>query len=244
MAVCYIVGAAPFSEEILTQRDDFIIAADGGQAALKARAILPDLVVGDFDSSLPPDSVPYVKHPVEKDDTDTALAIREGLMRGYSAFVLYGCTGGRPDHTYAVVQSMLSAAKKGAWLFLVGEGMVGTVLVNRGAVFFPKGHVSVFSLTDEATGVTLEGLQYPLKDASLTNDFPLGVSNAGNGDKATVCVKKGALYLLWQSDEPFSPYEFLKYNSQKKVNEYLQNTDFRKKCLICEQKEPIKSSFC
>lgn len=204
MAVCYIVGAAPHCAKLSPREGDFIIAADGGQTALARMGIAPHLAVGDFDSSDAPCGVPTVKHPVEKDDTDTALAIEEGIRRGYSVFALYGCTGGRPDHTFGAVQTALGAAKKGCRVFLVGEDMVGTVLVNESFSFSASGTVSVFSLSERSRGVTLAGLKYPLSDATLTNDFPLGVSNEALGDTVTVSVEDGALYLLWKTNSlPF-----------------------------------------
>lgn len=204
MSVCYIVGSAPKCDSFLPREGDLVIAADGGQKALARMGVCPHLVVGDFDSSDVPRDLPFVKHPKEKDDTDAALAIREGARRGYRTFALYGCVGGRIDHTFGAIQTALGAKKEGYRVFLVGEGSVSTVLMNERFSFAPKGTVSVFSLTERAEGVTLEGLKYPLKDATLTNDFPLGVSNEGTGGEASVSVKMGALYLLWEADElPF-----------------------------------------
>ena len=200
MAVCYIVGASPSFTPFTPKTEDFIIAADGGQDALLKMGLFPHLVVGDFDSSGEPRGVPVLKHPVEKDDTDTSLALAEGKRRGFRTFALYGCTGGRPDHTLAALQTALGGAKEGCRVFIVGEGMVGTVLFNESFTFMPKGTVSVLSLSERALGVTIEGLKYPLKDATLTSDFPLGVSNEAKEGTATVSVKAGALYLLWEGN--------------------------------------------
>lgn len=201
MRSCYIVGAAPFSELFTPDETDLVIAADGGQAALSARGITPHLVVGDFDSSETPEGVPYIRHPVMKDDTDTALAVKEGMRRGYEVFLLYGCQGGSPDHAFANVQTLHRMAKEGLRGYLVGDGMVGTVILDRKMHFAPRGRVSVFSLTDLAEGVTIRGLKYPLEDACLTNDMPLGVSNAGDGSAAEISVRHGALYVLWEQSK-------------------------------------------
>ena len=201
MYTCYVIGASPFTESFSPDETDFVIAADGGQQPLARMGILPQLVVGDFDSSEVPADIPYVRHPVEKDDTDTALAIREGISRGFETFIFYGCTGGRPDHTFANVQTLYHLAREGMHGFLVGDGMIGTVVVDRTLSFCPKGNVSVFSLTDESFGVSIEGLKYSLCDARLTNDIPLGVSNSGDGAPAKITVKRGALYVLWENPQ-------------------------------------------
>lgn len=198
MKTCYVVGAAPFDDEIRLDPDDLLIAADGGWLALRDRGLTPHLAVGDFDSSEAPDGVPVVRHPVEKDDTDAALAVREGMRRGYTYFILYGCTGGRPDHTLAAVQTLHRMAREGLFGYLVFEKMVATVILDRTLRFFPHGTVSVLSLSDVSEGVTLTGLKYPLTNARLTSDVPLGVSNEATGTEATVSVKHGTLLLLWE----------------------------------------------
>lgn len=201
MAICYIVGAAPQCAPLFPRAEDLVIAADGGTRALAAMGITPHLVVGDFDSAPRPAGIPAVVHPPEKDDTDTALAIREGMARGFSTFALYGCTGGRLDHTLGAIQTALGATRAGARVFLVGEGTVGTVVLNSTLSFAPRGTVTVLSLSEHAYGVTLTGLKYLLKGATLTNDYPLGVSNEGDGSPATVSVKEGALYVLFEAEE-------------------------------------------
>ncbi len=201
MQTCYIVGAAPYVATFSPDPTDLVIAADGGWRVLTERGITPDLVVGDFDSSDRPEGVEVVCHPVEKDDTDTALAIREGMARGYEVFVLHGCTGGRTDHTLGAIQTLYHLAKEGMYGYLVGEDFIYTVLVDRALRFAPRGTVSVLSLTDVSEGVDIHGLKYELTDARLTNHYPLGVSNEGDGREAEIRVKSGALLVMWRPEE-------------------------------------------
>ena len=198
MNTCYIVGASPRCASFTPDESDLVIAADGGHETLARMGSTPHLAVGDFDSSAPPVGIPTVRHPVDKDDSDTVLAVKEGIARGYEYFLLYGCTGGRPDHTFAAVQTLYHIAREGFHGYLVGDGMVSTVIVNRSLHFAPNGTVSVFSLTDESFGVTIEGLRYTLSDAQLTNDIPLGLSNHGDGGAAKIAVREGALYVMWE----------------------------------------------
>ena len=89
MATCYIYGAMPSGSTEKLEEGDLLIAADGGYAYLQGQK--PDLVVGDFDSlGYVPEGVQIIRHPVQKDDTEMLLAVREGLKRGYRKFVLYG----------------------------------------------------------------------------------------------------------------------------------------------------------
>lgn len=89
---CYIFGAGSFYG--LTARPragDFTIAADGGWLACRKTEVIPDLLLGDFDSlSAQPDFPNILRVPVEKDDTDTMLAVKTGLERGETEFHIYG----------------------------------------------------------------------------------------------------------------------------------------------------------
>lgn len=200
--VCYIVGACDAGKlSFADSSAAFVIAADGGLSALEAQGVAPDLIVGDFDSlGRIPRGDHVLRYPPEKDDTDTMLAVKLGLERGFREFVLYGCTGGRPDHMYANLQTLRYLAGKGGRGYLVGDGWVSCVICG-GALSFPAGMdgtVSVFCPDGVAEGVTLRGLKYSLEDASLQSDFPLGVSNQFTGEEADVLVSSGSLLVMWE----------------------------------------------
>ena len=118
MPTCYIVGAGDFTPRgFAPVPGDLVLAADGGYRALYSLGYMPDLLLGDFDSlgdlPLPPD-LPVLRFPARKDDTDTGLALRHGLDRGFRDFALYGCAGGRVDHLLANLQSMARVSRLGA----------------------------------------------------------------------------------------------------------------------------------
>ena len=200
-SVCCIFGAFPPDEPPAIPDGAFVIAADGGYRTLRELGRKPDLSVGDFDSLGFTPEGPVVRHPVEKDDTDMLLAVREGLARGCTVFLLYGGVGGRLDHTIANLQTLLFLRRHGAHGFLIGGGMTATVITEE-ALRFPEpspGTLSVFAFGGEARGVTLEGLYYPLSGYTLTTSFPLGVSNSFTGADALIRVENGSLLVLWDS---------------------------------------------
>lgn len=200
--ICYIVGACAAGKiSFADSGAAFVIAADGGLAALEEQGICPQLVVGDFDSlGHIPQGENVLRFPPEKDDTDTMLAVKLGLERCCDTFVLYGCTGGRPDHMYANLQTLRYLAGQGGRGYLVGDGWVSCVICGD-ALSFPsgmKGTVSVFCPDGAAEGVTLRGLKYSLEDSLLQSDFPLGVSNQFTGEKADIRVNSGSLLVMWE----------------------------------------------
>ncbi len=197
--ICCIVGAGPSSAYV--KDGAFVIAADGGLNKLRPLGVTPDLILGDFDSlGARPTGENVLTFPVEKDDTDTMLAIKEAIKRGYETLYISGGVGGRLDHTVANLQSLLFADKLGAEAFLVGENETVAVLTD-GTVSFPancEGKISLFSMGESAVGVTVHGLKYETEGISLSNLFPLGVSNRFVGTEASVSVEKGTLLLIWE----------------------------------------------
>lgn len=195
---CYIVCALPQTHMFHPVEGDLVIAADGGYAHLNG--LHPDLVVGDFDSlGYVPEGETVVRHPVRKDDTDTMLAARLGLERGFRAFILLGGVGGRLDHTLANIQTLSFLRANGAHAALLGENETITLLQDESLRFRAglNGIVSVFSFGERVSGVYERGLAYALTDATLTNDNPLGVSNAFTGAEAEISVREGQLLVLY-----------------------------------------------
>ncbi len=192
---------------------DFVIACDAGFMYAQQLGILPDLIVGDFDSASEADPVimrsiseiaehdpdRIMKLNVKKDDTDTMMAVKVGLSKGYKKFYLYGALGGkRIDHSLANIQTLLFIKHNGAKGYIFSEnGMLmiaenETIKFNRGNT----GYISVFALSQKAVGVTLKGLMYSIENSELTYDFPLGVSNEFIIDEeAEITVEDGTLLI-------------------------------------------------
>ena len=203
---CFIVGAGEFTGIELPGQSDFVIAADAGYTQLIERGIMPDLVVGDFDSlGFAPEHPNVLTSPVEKDDTDMMIAVKQGILRGCRMFVIDGGLSGRLDQTIANIQILAYIAHRGSRGVLLGRDMCVTAVVDGSVSFLPgaSGGVSVFCAGGKAEGVTLEGLKYPLKNATLESDYPVGVSNEFTGAPATVAVRDGTLVVIWSGGLAF-----------------------------------------
>lgn len=202
MGICYIFGAGQGLPASFNRKNgDLVIAADGGIKSLERLGVKPDIAVGDFDSlGFVPDCDEIIKHPVMKNDTDMMLAVKTGFERGYTEFMLYGGAGGRPDHTFANIQTLTYIAKQGGKGFLDLCGFTASVIIDGELRFLnnAKGDVSVFALSERAEKVTIKGLLYPLLNATLESGFPLGVSNSFTGNSASVKIGKGTALVIWQ----------------------------------------------
>ena len=170
MEQCVIFCAAGFDGLLvpLTGRE-LVIAADGGLRYTQALGVHPQAIIGDFDS------LHYVPQgaevfPVEKDDTDSMLAVKLGLARGYKRFLLYGAMDGeRLDHTVANYQLLSFLADREARGILVGQQFCATVVKNGGLAFpgGKEGDISVFCMGKDAQGVNIRGLYYTLENGRL-----------------------------------------------------------------------------
>ena len=206
---CFIYSAGTFYGLREQPRPgDFKIAADAGLLLCKKLGIEPDLIIGDFDSMPQPKDEPCVRVPVEKDDTDTMLALREGLAHGCTEFYFYGATGGRRlDHTLANLQSLAFLRRHGARGYAYDDSFVYTVIENEHLTVRQTvdwGLLSIFNLGADAEGLTLRGVQYELTDGTLGSAFPLGVSNHIIAPQADIDVRCGLLLVGWEVP-PLSP---------------------------------------
>ena len=132
MGCCVIFCAAEFDALARPlEKDDYILAADGGLKHTRKLGIEPNEIIGDFDSLgfNPPGAEVF---PVEKDDIDAMLAVRRGLELGYREFVLYGSLDGpRLDHTVANFQTLQFLADRGAVSYLIGNRSIVTVVERQ-----------------------------------------------------------------------------------------------------------------
>lgn len=211
---CIIISAGHFVPmEIPIAENDLVIACDAGFIYAEQLGILPDLIVGDFDSlseagtmamrslreiaESDPDRI--VKLNVKKDDTDTIMAVKIALSKGYRKFMLYGSLGGkRIDHSIANLQTLLFIKHNGGTGYIIEENRVLLIAENE-TIRFHRGNsgmVSIFSVSEVSKGITIRGLMYSLENGELRNDFPLGVSNEFIIDEeAEITVREGTLLI-------------------------------------------------
>lgn len=204
MKRCFIFSAGSFyGLREKPEEGDLILAADAGYELCLRLGIQPTQLLGDFDSmEQPKDFENVVRLPVEKDDTDTMLAIKAGLSQGCKEFYFYGATGGkRMDHTIANLQSLLYLRRHGAHGWAYDDDFVWTVIENETLTVdkcVEWGLLSIFALGERAEGVTEQGMQYALNDGEVSNAYPFGVSNHILEERAVVSVKNGTLLVGWE----------------------------------------------
>lgn len=206
MTTCAVVAASDdFNAEHFMHLDaagafGMVIAVDGGFSHLERIGRAPDLAIGDFDSlGYVPKCRRVSKHPVEKNKSDLELALDRAMTRRYEEIVVYAALSGRLDHTIANLQLFAGYSEKGAYVTAIGTDCEVQLLTGPDVIEFSadrSGTISVFSASEEATGVIERGLKYSLDDEALSNRTSRGLSNEFIGKPSAVGVESGTLYII------------------------------------------------
>jgi thiamine pyrophosphokinase len=189
------------------QRDLLVIAADGGALKAEALGLPPHVVVGDADSLSGPDvtrlrdsGAEVLVFPPAKDESDTELAVREALNRGATRLVIVGAFGGRRfEHALANVLLLTLPELRGRDVCLADGTSVLRIVFGgeRLEINGERGdYVSLLPLTEEAAGVTTDGLAYPLAGATIRQGPARGLSNELSGVRASVSLDAGRLAVI------------------------------------------------
>ncbi|MBQ3140186.1 MAG: thiamine diphosphokinase [Ruminococcus sp.] len=184
----------------IREKSGFIICADSGLHIAEKVGLTPDLIVGDFDSYMGelPEDVEIHRSIPEKDDTDTLMAVRIAIDRGYDEIRLYGGLGARFDHSFANIQTLVFAYENGCKMTIYDAD---NILTLRGAgeyEFLRKSdwYFSLFALTEKAEIGELKGVKYLLESYEMSIAYPIGVSNEITADKAYLRINSGLVLVI------------------------------------------------
>lgn len=197
-------GVLNGSDFICIESEDRVICADRGIVHAQKLKIVPDLIIGDFDSykSQLPENVEILRSVPEKDDTDTMLAVKTAISRGAKKIRIYGALGGRFDHTFANIQTLKFASENGCQAEIADEGN-RIMLREKGVHQFRKmdgWYFSIFSYSEELNIKSLRGVKYPLENYLMKNSFPIGVSNEFEADSAELSIDSGTSLIIFSRE--------------------------------------------
>lgn len=195
---------------------DVVIVADRGVMAAKEINIIPDYVVGDFDSG-DATVVEYFKSQFEihgkpmvrtfnpeKDETDTELAISLALTLNPKEIVMLGATGTRLDHTMANIELLYRITKSGVRARIIDEYNVISIHDKEITLKHDKAFGEYFSLipfTENVKGLNIRGAKYEVENYILSSGSSLGVSNEFMKNTVKISFDSGILILFQTSDE-------------------------------------------
>lgn len=189
--------------------DDLLIGADSGARFLISQGLRPDIAIGDFDSVTEEELLIIRKKsgqtiacdPIDKNYTDTEMAVRLALDLKPLELILLGALGTRFDHSLANVHLLALAAKQQVKTTIIDDHNKISLVTDE-ATINQQGYpnVSLLPLSLHVEGITLDGFQYPLTDAELSIGQSLGISNVLLSRTGKITIKKGLLLVIQSRD--------------------------------------------
>jgi thiamine pyrophosphokinase len=183
---------------------DKVVCADGGADHAYKLGLIPDLILGDLDSisskaleHYQTEQVEFAKYPVAKDKTDTQLILEELIGLEYKEIIIFAGLGGRLDHTLANLYLLDFLVEFDTKIkFISPKEQVEIVCKEKILVNEVDKTLSLLPLSDEVTGVYLEGFKYGLEDASFKRGDTLGLSNIVQESPAKIKLASGKLLMI------------------------------------------------
>jgi thiamine pyrophosphokinase len=207
-AIIFLHGAATRLSRLQTYLEDspLLIGCDGGTMQLTRLGLVPDVVIGDFDSY--PDTgqqmsgATYIRYPSDKDYTDGELAIRYAKEAGCQEIILAGALGGRLDHLLGHVLLLNKREFAGLRLKIVDNQQEAYMIRGKAHIHAKKG--ALISFVPFAGPVSIarsSGLAYDLSQYRLSPQHNLGISNVMLASTAEIVITRGALLVVCQLQE-------------------------------------------
>ncbi len=182
--------------------DSRIIAADGGMAHATMLGVLPELWLGDFDSSDEALMARYVdvprqSYPVAKNATDGELAVDEAVRLGATELLLAGGFGGQADHAFANMMLLLKLKVLGIPIMLSSGHEEAWPLLDDSIEIDvpPASRLSILPVSD-LRRITIKGVRWPLTDRDVTLGSTLTLSNEVETPPARVSVASGKAIVM------------------------------------------------
>lgn len=190
------------------KRFDKIICADNGMDHARHLGIIPDLILGDFDSAKDEDLMYFKEQSVKiesfdphKDQTDTELAVDKAIEWQADEVVIWGGVGTRLDHSLGNVQLLYKLLQCGIAGKIVNPYNEVLLIQSNKKIKGKKGDtISLIPFIGPVKGITTKDLAYPLKEATFYYGNSLGISNVMCGEESEISVKEGILLVVKARD--------------------------------------------
>ncbi len=184
-------------------KDAYVVGIDQGAILALEEGIALDAAIGDFDSIEKEEEKRLSKQKNvfflnrEKDDTDTAAALKILPKEVSKITILGGIQGKRIDHFLANLLLMEQDERIGmvdddTMIFIKNESFQ----VSKGKYHY----LSLFAL-EEVVDLTLNGVAYPLTNYTLFPKDPLCISNEWKTDLADITFQSGKLLVILSKED-------------------------------------------
>lgn len=186
----------------------YLICADSGADFLYKEKIVPNYLMGDFDSVsnealefFRKSSAIIENFPKDKDFTDTKLAFMKALDLGASYITFLGCTGTRLDHTIGNVGVLLNCLENGITAFIIDSNNKIFLSRSKVKIYGTKGDAfSLFAYDETVENLCIAGSKFNLNNYKLTIGDGLTISNEFKEEEVTMTFTSGTLMVIESRD--------------------------------------------
>lgn len=192
-------------KRIITKKD-CLIAADGGIKHILKLRLIPQIIIGDLDSTslalqkkLKNFKMEWIKYPTKKNKTDFELAVDFSLKRKFQEIIIFGIFGDRIDHFLANIFLLTKIQIKNKLIKIkIIEGKKEIYILNKTIIINGKvgDEISIIPIVDKLEGVTTHGLEYQLKNEVLMFGSTKGISNVQTSNSTKIEAKKGIAIII------------------------------------------------
>lgn len=204
------IGNNFINDLFLENKYENIIASDKGLEELDKIAVIPNYIIGDFDSInkdilskyIQNKEVKIIKLNPEKDYTDTHMALKLAIELKSTDITIIGAIGSRIDHTLSNIHILKETLDNNINCSILNENNKISLINGKTILDLDNNYkyISLLPLTTSVEGITLEGFKYPLLNATLGLGESIGISNEQVEDKAVIYLKKGIIILIQSID--------------------------------------------
>lgn len=212
MKALIISGGNPPSLQLLKtemQGDFILICADSGADCLYTYGMVPNYLIGDFDSITKEvldffmfnKSCIVEQYPKDKDFTDTYLALNKALDLGADEIIFLGCTGSRIDHLLGNLGMLKMCLDKNVKAFIKDDN--NTMFMVKASINLKGSRGKYFSLqafSKIVTRLNIKGAKFNLTNYNLEPGDSLTLSNEFLDDTVSIDFTSGVLIIIFSHD--------------------------------------------
>ncbi|MCK9328549.1 MAG: thiamine diphosphokinase [Candidatus Cloacimonetes bacterium] len=193
-----------FLNNLSVEDENIVVGVDQGANVLLCYNIVPDYIIGDFDSFIGlikdvPDTVKIIKLDKKKDYSDLEYAI-DYFIDKHKDICIVNNMQGRLDHILACLTLIEKSTSK-TKIFICNHFEEIRLLSETNVLNFKKNTlVSLIPLSEKVLNVSTNGLEYPLTSETLFRNSSRGLSNIVKNETIEISFKTGKLLLISQSN--------------------------------------------